>query len=170
MNICMIGGGYVGLVSAACFSEFGWQVKCVDKDEAKVAELVRGEMPIYEPGLEDLVARNVASGRLSFTTDLGPAVRDADVVLLAVGTPMRRGDGYADLSYIFAAVEDLAPHLEGFTVVVTWMRDTEDICGVFSYDSGVTWTPITVLLDRESSIQASALKTVAGADDSLHFV
>ncbi len=119
MNICMIGGGYVGLVSAACFSEFGWRVTCVDKDEARVAELKRGEMPIYEPGLEDLVARNVAAGRLSFTSELGPAVRDADVVLLAVGTPMRRGDGYADLSYIFAAVEDLAPHLEGFTVVVT---------------------------------------------------
>ena len=119
MNICMIGGGYVGLVSAACFSEFGWRVTCVDKDEARVAELVRGEMPIYEPGLEDLVARNVGAGRLSFTSELGPAVRNADVVLLAVGTPMRRGDGYADLSYIFAAVEDLAPHLEDFTVVVT---------------------------------------------------
>ena len=119
MNICMIGGGYVGLVSAACFSEFGWRVTCVDKDEARVAELVRGEMPIYEPGLEDLVARNVTAGRLSFTSDLGPAVRGADVVLLAVGTPMRRGDGYADLSYIFAAVQDLAPHIEGFTVIVT---------------------------------------------------
>ena len=119
MNICMIGGGYVGLVSAACFSEFGWRVTCVDKDQARIDELKRGVMPIYEPGLEDLVARNVAAGRLTFTANLGPAVTDADVVLLAVGTPMRRGDGHADLTYIFAAVEDLAPHLEGFTVIVT---------------------------------------------------
>jgi UDPglucose 6-dehydrogenase len=119
MKICMVGAGYVGLVSAACFSEFGWAVTCVDKDEARVAQLERGKIPIYEPGLEDLVMRNAAAGRLTFSTALGPAVREADAVLLAVGTPMRRGDGHADLSYIFAAVEELAPHLEGFTVLVT---------------------------------------------------
>ncbi len=115
----MIGAGYVGLVSAACFSEFGWTVVCVDKDEERLAQLARGESPIYEPGLDDLLARNMAGGRLSFTRDLAPAVKDADVVFLAVGTPMRRGDGHADLSYVFAAVSEIAPHLEGFTVVTT---------------------------------------------------
>jgi len=119
MNICMIGVGYVGLVSGACFSEFGWQVTCVDKDRSRVADLLEGRMPIYEPGLDDLVARNVKSGRLRFTTDLAPAVKAADIVFLAVGTPMRRGDGYADLSYVHGAVEEFAPHLEGFTLVVT---------------------------------------------------
>ena len=119
MNICMIGAGYVGLVSAACFSEFGWTVTCVDKDPQRLAELNAGKSPIYEPGLDDLIARNMQAGRLVFTDDLGPAAKNADVVLLAVGTPMRRGDGYADLSYVYAAVEELAPHLKGFTVVVT---------------------------------------------------
>jgi UDPglucose 6-dehydrogenase len=119
MKICMVGAGYVGLVSAACFSEFGWSVICIDKDEARVAQLQRGKIPIYEPGLEDLIMRNAAAGRLTFSSDLGPAVRAADAILLAVGTPMRRGDGHADLSYIFAAVEELAPHLERFTVLVT---------------------------------------------------
>lgn len=115
----MIGAGYVGLVSAACFSEFGWTVTCVDKDAARIADLKRGETPIYEPGLDDLLARNMAAGRLSFTEELGSAVRTADLVFLAVGTPMRRGDGHADLSYIHAAVADLAPHLDGFTVITT---------------------------------------------------
>lgn len=119
MKICMIGGGYVGLVSAACFSEFGWTVTCVDKDEGRLSEMRRGISPIYEPGLDDLMVRNMKAGRLIFTADLGPAVKDADVVFLAVGTPMRRGDGYADLSYVFTAVEELAPHLEGFTVITT---------------------------------------------------
>ena len=119
MNICMIGGGYVGLVSAACFSEFGWTVTCVDKDEARLAEMRRGVSPIYEPGLDDLMVRNMKAGRLVFTGDLGPAVRQADVVFLAVGTPMRRGDGYADLSYVFTAVEELSTHLDGFTVITT---------------------------------------------------
>ena len=119
MNICMVGAGYVGLVSAACFSEFGWTVTCIDKDEARLAELNAGRSPIYEPGLDDLVSRNMRSGRLIFSRDLGPAAADADIVLLAVGTPMRRGDGYADLSYVYAAVEELAPHLNGFTVIVT---------------------------------------------------
>ncbi len=119
LNICMIGAGYVGLVSAACFSEFGWRVTCIDKDQARVAGLVKGEVPIYEPGLDTLLAHNLEAKRIVFSTELGPAVRDADIVFLAVGTPMRRGDGHADLSYVFQAVEDLAPHLNGFTVVTT---------------------------------------------------
>ena len=119
MKICMIGAGYVGLVSASCFSEFGWNVTCVDKDPARLADLNAGRSPIYEPGLDDLIQRNMRSGRLTFTQDLGPAVRGADVVFLAVGTPMRRGDGYADLSYVFAAVDDLAPFIDGFTVITT---------------------------------------------------
>ena len=119
MNICMIGAGYVGLVSAACFSEFGWNVVCVDNDEARLEQLKSGEVPIYEPGLEELLARNLQAERLSFTEDLASAVTQADVVFLAVGTPMRRGDGHADLSYIYAAVAELAPFLTGFTVVTT---------------------------------------------------
>lgn len=119
MKICMIGAGYVGLVSAACFSEFGWNVVCVDKLEERVEGLKRGEVPIYEPGLDDLLERNIAAGRISFTSDLKEAVIDADIVFLAVGTPMRRGDGHADLSYVFAAVEEIAPSLTGFTVITT---------------------------------------------------
>lgn len=111
MRICMIGAGYVGLVSAACFSDFGWNVICVDKDEQRVADLNSGKIPIYEPGLDDLVGRNVAAGRMQFSTMLPEAVRGADVVFLAVGTPIRRGDGYAELTYVFEAVEELAPHL-----------------------------------------------------------
>jgi UDPglucose 6-dehydrogenase len=119
LNICMIGAGYVGLVSAACFSEFGWTVTCVDRDETRLADLKAGKSPIYEPGLDDLVARNMKANRLIFTSELRAAARDADIILLAVGTPMRRGDGHADLSYVYAAVEEIAPHLEGFTVIVT---------------------------------------------------
>lgn len=119
MNICMIGAGYVGLVSAACFSEFGWKVACIDKDAGRVDSLKRGEVPIYEPGLDDLLKRNIDGGRITFSTDLGPAIKDADLIFLAVGTPMRRGDGYADLSYVYTAVEEIAPHLDGFTVVTT---------------------------------------------------
>lgn len=115
----MIGAGYVGLVSAACFSEFGWHVTCVDKDPVRLRDLNAGRSPIYEPGLDDLMQRNMKAGRLIFSAELAPAVKDADVVFLAVGTPMRRGDGYADLSYVYAAVEELAPHLNGFTVVTT---------------------------------------------------
>lgn len=119
MKICMIGAGYVGLVSAACFSEFGWQVMCVDKDEVRLAELDSGRSPIYEPGLDDLIQRNMKAGRLVFTSDIAAAAKGAEIVFLAVGTPMRRGDGYADLSYVYAAVEELAPHIDGFTVVTT---------------------------------------------------
>ena len=119
MRIAMIGTGYVGLVSGACFSEFGVSVSCVDQDAAKIAGLRRGEMPIYEPGLAALVAANVAAGRLSFTTDLSAAVAGADAVFIAVGTPSRRGDGHADLSYVFAAAEAIGRALRGPAVVVT---------------------------------------------------
>lgn len=119
MNICMIGAGYVGLVSAACFSNFGWHVHCIDKDADKVAGIINGRMPIYEPGLDDLVERNISAGRLHVSTALAEAVRDADLVFLAVGTPMRRGDGYADLRYVYQAVAEIAPHLDGFTVITT---------------------------------------------------
>jgi UDPglucose 6-dehydrogenase len=114
----MIGSGYVGIVSGACFAEFGANVACIDVDEDKITALQQGKIPIYEPGLEALVARNVSEGRLRFSTDLGEAVAHADLVFIAVGTPSRRGDGYADLSYVYAAAKSLAPHLEGYTVVV----------------------------------------------------
>ncbi|WP_420405913.1 UDP-glucose dehydrogenase family protein [Nisaea sp.] len=119
MRIAMIGTGYVGLVSGACFSEFGIDVVCVDKDEVKISRLDRGEIPIFEPGLDDLVANNVRAGRLTFTTDLKSAVRDADAVFIAVGTPTRRGDGHADLSYVYGAAKEIAEAMEGYTVVVT---------------------------------------------------
>src|SRR5262245_60145086 len=119
MRIAMIGTGYVGLVSGACFSEFGVNVVCVDKDEAKIARLKRGEIPIYEPGLETLVASNVKAKRLSFTTDLTAAVAGADAVFIAVGTPSRRGDGHADLSYVYAAAEEIGRALTGYATVVT---------------------------------------------------
>ncbi|OYD82334.1 UDP-glucose dehydrogenase family protein [Azospirillum brasilense] len=118
MRIAMIGTGYVGLVSGACFSEFGVHVTCVDKDAGKIERLKRGEIPIYEPGLDDLVARNVAAGRLSFTLDLKEAMTGADAVFIAVGTPTRRGDGHADLSYVYAAAEEIAAHLDHYAVVV----------------------------------------------------
>ncbi|MDQ0528148.1 UDPglucose 6-dehydrogenase [Azospirillum rugosum] len=115
----MIGTGYVGLVSGACFSEFGVHVCCVDKDAGKIERLKRGEIPIYEPGLDDLVARNVAAGRLSFTMDLKEAMQGVDAVFIAVGTPSRRGDGHADLSYVYGAAEEIAANLDHYTVVVT---------------------------------------------------
>jgi len=119
MRIVMIGSGYVGLVSGACFADFGHQVTCVDKDAGKIAMLRSGGIPIYEPGLDDLVARNVAAGNLSFTTELSDAVGKADVVFIAVGTPSRRGDGHADLSYVYGAAREIAGALNGFTVIVT---------------------------------------------------
>ncbi|MFO0445722.1 MAG: 3-hydroxyacyl-CoA dehydrogenase NAD-binding domain-containing protein, partial [Holosporales bacterium] len=118
MRIAIIGTGYVGLVSGACFAEFGHQVVCIDKDAAKIDKLRQGIIPIYEPGLEHLVLSNVAAKRLTFRTDLSRAVARADAVFSAVGTPSRRGDGHADLSYVFAAAEELAPHLNNYTVVV----------------------------------------------------
>ena len=119
MRIAMIGTGYVGLVSGACFSEFGVEVTCVDKDTSKIERLLKGEIPIYEPGLDQVVASNTAAGRLGFTTDLASAVRGAEAVFIAVGTPTRRGEGHADLSYVFAAAEEIARALDGYTVVVT---------------------------------------------------
>lgn len=119
MKLAVIGTGYVGLVSGACFSEFGFNVTCVDKDAEKITKIESGIMPIYEPGLEELVGKNVVAGRLNFSTETGLAVRDADVVFIAVGTPARRGDGHADLSYVYAAAEEIANHLTGYSVVVT---------------------------------------------------
>jgi UDPglucose 6-dehydrogenase len=119
MHVVMIGAGYVGLVSGACFADFGHVVSCVDTNAAKIDALNRIEMPIYEPGLADLVAKNVRDGRLSFTTDIAGPVQDADVVFIAVGTPSRRGDGHADLTYVYQAAQDIARHLDGFTVIVT---------------------------------------------------
>lgn len=119
MNIAMIGTGYVGLVSGACFAEFGPKVTCVDVDAAKIEKLLRGEIPIYEPGLEALVNKGLKSGRLAFTTDLATAVAEADAVFIAVGTPSRRGDGHADLRYVEAAAVEIAKSLTGYTVVVT---------------------------------------------------
>jgi UDPglucose 6-dehydrogenase len=119
MHIAMIGTGYVGLVSGACFADFGHHVTCVDKDGDKIAALQRGEIPIFEPGLDALVAANVKAGRLHFTTDLTGPVADADAVFIAVGTPSRRGDGHADLSYVYAAAREIAAALQGFTVVIT---------------------------------------------------
>ncbi len=119
MRIAMIGSGYVGLVSGACFAQFGHDVVCVDKEADKIARLRRGEIPIYEPGLEKLVADNVRSGRLEFGSNLGDAVGNADAVFIAVGTPTRRGDGHADLSYVYAAAAEIAEAIRGYTVVVT---------------------------------------------------
>jgi UDPglucose 6-dehydrogenase len=119
MKVAMIGTGYVGLVSGACFADFGHVVTCIDKDAAKVERLRSGGIPIYEPGLEALVAQNVRAGRLSFDTEAAQAVRGADAVFIAVGTPSRRGDGHADLTYVYAAAEEIAGLIEGFTVIVT---------------------------------------------------
>jgi UDPglucose 6-dehydrogenase len=119
MRVAMIGTGYVGLVSGACFADFGHEVICVDKDTAKIAALARGEVPIYEPGLNDLVAANARAGRLTFTNDLPGAVKAADAVFIAVGTPSRRGDGHADLTFVYDAAREIAGALDGFTVVIT---------------------------------------------------
>ncbi len=119
MRVTMIGTGYVGLVSGACFADFGHEVVCVDKDPSKIERLNRGEIPIFEPGLDELVAKNVKAGRLSFAVDGAEAIRQAEVVFIAVGTPTRRGDGHADLSYVYAAAEEIAGLIDGFTVIVT---------------------------------------------------
>ena len=119
MRIAMIGTGYVGLVSGACFADFGHQVTCIDRDAGKIAALQNGKIPIYEPGLNQLVSNNAAAGRLDFSLDLQDAVAQADAVFIAVGTPSRRGDGHADLSYVHAAAREIAENLEGFTVVIT---------------------------------------------------
>ena len=118
MNVVMIGSGYVGLVSGACFAEFGANVTCIDKDESKINALLNGKIPIYEPGLDNLVAKNIKAGRLGFSTELKEKVGEADLVFIAVGTPTRRGDGHADLQYVYAAAEELAGYLKGYTVIV----------------------------------------------------
>jgi len=119
MRVAMIGAGYVGLVSGACFADFGHDVVCVDRDAGRIAALQRGETPIYEPGLTELIAANAAAGRLAFTTAIDQAVAAADAVFIAVGTPSRRGDGHADLTFVHAAARDVAAAVEGFTVIVT---------------------------------------------------
>jgi len=119
MRIVMIGAGYVGLVSGACLSEFGHEVICVDNDPARIRALEAGVIPIYEPGLDEVVAANARAGRLSFTGDIAQAVRKAEAVFIAVGTPTRRGDGHADLSFVFQAAREIATNLDGYTVVVT---------------------------------------------------
>ena len=119
MRVAMIGSGYVGLVSGACFADFGHDVVCVDKDPGKIERLKANVMPIFEPGLDDLVETNVKAGRLSFTTDLAEGMKGAQAVFIAVGTPSRRGDGHADLSYVYAAAKEIAANIDGFTVVVT---------------------------------------------------
>ena len=119
MRVAMIGTGYVGLISGACIADFGHEVVCVDKDATKIAALKRGEIPIFEPGLQDLLHSNVKQGRLSFATTLEEPVRAADLIFIAVGTPSRRGDGHADLSYVYQAAREIAAAVDGFTVVVT---------------------------------------------------
>ena len=119
MRVVMVGTGYVGLVSGVCFADFGHEVICVDKDPEKIETLNSGGIPIFEPGLQDLVKKNVGDGRLSFTTDLSAAMQGADAVFIAVGTPSRRGDGFADLTYVYAAAEEIAEHIDDFTVVIT---------------------------------------------------
>jgi UDPglucose 6-dehydrogenase len=119
MKIAIVGSGYVGLVTGVCLADFGHEVICIDKDQRKIEALERGEIPIYEPGLSDLVKSNVAAGRLSFTTSLASAVPSAEVVFVAVGTPSRRGDGHADLTYVYAVAREVAASVSGFTVVVT---------------------------------------------------
>ena len=118
MRVAMIGTGYVGLVSGTCFAEFGADVTCIDVDAGKIDALKQGRIPVYEPGLEQLVAKNVREGRLQFTTDFAQPVGEADLVFIAVGTPSRHGDGYADLSYVYAAAKQIAAHLDGYTVIV----------------------------------------------------
>lgn len=118
MNVTMIGAGYVGLVSGACFAEFGANVTCLDIDDDRIDRLNQGKIPIYEPGLDDLVKQNVEAERLRFSTDFGAAVGNADLVFIAVGTPTRRGGGYADLTYVYAAARDIAKYLQGYTVIV----------------------------------------------------
>src|SRR5215475_4985375 len=119
MRIAMIGSGYVGLVSGACLADFGHNVVCVDKDIERISALNRGDVPIFEPGLHDLIVSNTRQGRLAFTSELSPAVAAAEAIFIAVGTPSRRGDGHADLSYVYTAAKEIAAALDGFTVIIT---------------------------------------------------
>src|SRR5262249_28417651 len=119
MRIAMIGSGYVGLVSGACLADFGHNVVCVDKDAERISALNRGDVPIFEPGLHDLIVSNTRQGRLAFGSELAAAVAGAEAVFIAVGAPSRRGDGHADLSYVYAAAKEIAAALDGFTVIIT---------------------------------------------------
>jgi UDPglucose 6-dehydrogenase len=170
----MIGAGYVGLVSAACFSDFGWSVTCVEKERKKLGQLERGEMPIYEPGLAALVSKNVQAGRLRFTAELAAAAGEADLIFLAVGTPMRRGDGYADLSFVYQAVEEIAPHLKGFTVITTkstvpvgTSREIERRLRTLRPDAGFAVCSNPEFLREGSAIQdfTHPDRVLVGADD-----
>jgi UDPglucose 6-dehydrogenase len=119
MRIAMVGSGYVGLVSGACLADFGHEITCVDSDEAKILALSRGIVPIFEPGLTELIASNAHAGRLAFTSDIAAAVAAAEAVFIAVGTPSRRGDSHADLSYVYFAAREIARAIDGFTVIIT---------------------------------------------------
>ena len=174
MRITMIGTGYVGLVSGACFSDFGHEVVCVDKDAGKIAALDRGVMPIYEPGLDALVATNVKAGRLSFTTDLAAGVKGADAVFIAVGTPSRRGDGHADLSYVFAAVREVAEALDGPAVLITKSTvpvgtgdEVERIIAEVAPDKGITVASNPEFLREGAAIDDFKRpdRVVCGTDD-----
>jgi UDPglucose 6-dehydrogenase len=170
----MIGTGYVGLVSGACFSDFGHDVVCVDKDERKIAALHDNIMPIYEPGLADLVASNVRAGRLSFTTNLAEGVRDADAIFIAVGTPSRRGDGHADLSYVFAAAREIAENLTKNSVIVTKSTvpvgtgdEVERILAEVAPDAGATVVSNPEFLREGAAISDFKRpdRVVVGSDD-----
>ena len=119
MKIVMLGTGYVGLVSGACFSEFGYEVTCVDNDREKINNLENGILPIYEPGLEILVKKNFKNGKLKFSNSIDEALSEADAIFIAVGTPERRGDGHADLTYVYAAAKEIAPFLKDYSIVIT---------------------------------------------------
>ncbi|HWU94273.1 MAG TPA: UDP-glucose/GDP-mannose dehydrogenase family protein [Sphingomonas sp.] len=174
MRIAMIGTGYVGLVSGACFSDFGHEVVCVDKDARKIELLHQGVMPIYEPGLDALVASNVKAGRLSFTTDLAEGVKDADAVFIAVGTPSRRGDGHADLSYVFAAAREIAENLTKGSVIVTKSTvpvgtgdEVERILAEFAPNSGAKVVSNPEFLREGAAIEDFKRpdRVVVGTDD-----
>ena len=175
MKITMIGSGYVGLVSGACFSDFGHDVVCVDKDASKIEALEDGRMPIYEPGLDALVADNVKAGRLTFTTDLKAAVAGADAVFIAVGTPSRRGDGHADLSYVFAATQEIAEAITGPTVIVTKSTvpvGTGDKVEAILRDAGHATDAVAVVSNPEFLREGAAIgdfkrpdRVVIGTDD-----
>ena len=126
MNVTIIGSGYVGLVSGTCFAEFGANVTCIDKDESKIQQLLAGKVPLYEPGLDELVRKNIESGRLKFSTKLDDAVPSAELIFIAVGTPARRGDGHADLKYVFAVASEIAQFLKENAIVIN--KSTVPVC------------------------------------------
>ncbi len=165
----MIGTGYVGLVSGACFADFGHQVTCVDKDGDKIASLRRGEIPIFEPGLDALVAANVKAKRLDFTTDLSAPVAEADAVFIAVGTPSRRGDGHADLTYVYAAAREIAASISGFTVVVSSLPNegktivAANLAALMTSSSGAR----TLIIDSDLHLRKLTAGLAPGAREGL---